>query len=112
MHLYQCSLGEKCFVYILFTYMHACMHAPTCAHAHTQVYISWIHKLVRMTTGCRISHINTKHIENITEHTDKCKVNDQSCSETRIDSTHPCVRRVIISNCIREPVEVARVLEF
>jgi hypothetical protein len=35
----------------------------------------------------------------------------QLCVETRIDSTHPCVRSVI-SSCIREPVEVARVLEF
>jgi hypothetical protein len=43
---------------------------------------------------------------------EELQVNDQSCSETRIDSTHQCVRRVIISNCIREPVEVARVLEF
>jgi hypothetical protein len=32
-------------------------------------------------------------------------------SGTRIDSTHPCVRSVI-SSCIREPVEVALVLEF
>jgi hypothetical protein len=40
---------------------------------------------------------------------EELQVNDQSCSEMRIDSTHPCV---IISNCIREPVEVARVLEF
>jgi hypothetical protein len=37
---------------------------------------------------------------------------EEPCSETRIDSTHPCVRRVIIGSCIREPVEVIRVLEF
>jgi hypothetical protein len=35
----------------------------------------------------------------------------QLCGETQIDSMHPCVRS-IISSCIREPVEVARVLEF
>jgi hypothetical protein len=43
---------------------------------------------------------------------EELQVNDQLCSETRIDSTHPCVRRVIIGSCIREPVEVAHVLEF
>jgi hypothetical protein len=35
----------------------------------------------------------------------------QLCGETRIHSTHPCVRSVI-SSCVRELVEVVRVLEF
>jgi hypothetical protein len=35
----------------------------------------------------------------------------QLCVETQIDSMHLCVRSVI-SSCIREPVEVTRVLEF
>jgi hypothetical protein len=35
----------------------------------------------------------------------------QLAGETRIDSTHLCVRSVI-SSCIRELVEVVRVLEF
>jgi hypothetical protein len=36
---------------------------------------------------------------------------EQLCGETRIHSTHPCVRS-IISSCVRELVEVVRVLEF
>jgi hypothetical protein len=36
----------------------------------------------------------------------------QLCSETQTDRTCTCVRRVVISSCIREPVEVALVLEF
>jgi hypothetical protein len=50
------------------------------------------------------------------------KWTSESCSETRKGRTQPlcqrtsrgctCVRRVVISGCIREPVEVARVLEF
>jgi hypothetical protein len=41
---------------------------------------------------------------------EELQVNDQLCGETRIHSTHPCVRSVI-SSCVRELVEV-RVLEF
>jgi hypothetical protein len=36
----------------------------------------------------------------------------QLCSETQTDRTCTYVRRVVISGCIREPVEVALVLEF
>jgi hypothetical protein len=39
---------------------------------------------------------------------EELQVNDQLCGETRIDSTHPCVRSVI-SSCVRELVEVVRV---
>jgi hypothetical protein len=51
-------------------YTHACIHA----------YIPWICKFVMATTGCGISHTDTKH-------TDKCSNNKTDTTQKQSDKT-------------------------